>query len=444
MRPGDIVVARTGATTGKSLLLSHMPEPAVFASYLIRLSPAAESLPAFIAAYMRSPEYWRQITRVSKGTAQPGANASILGELEVPVPPLNEQHRIVAKLEALLARSRRAKDVLDTIPALLDRFRQSVLAAAFRGDLTRDWRKMNPDVEPASKFLERIRTERRHRWEEAELKRMRAKGKVPKDDQWKTKYEDPVQIDESGLHELPSGWAWASIEEVCPLAAPVVYGIILPGDDVQGGVPYIRPVDMNSDGTIDFTSMKRTSPSIAAQYQRASLRGGDIVLSIVGTIGKVIVVPDELDGGNITQSSARLRPPDWLSGEYLRLALLSPILRSQYDKFRFGNAVQRLNIEHVRRLALPIAPLEEMKLMVTRAAVALACADKVQTVEQRQHLDKLEQSILAKAFRGELVPQDPTDEPASVLLQRLRAERDKPADSAPNPRPKRRRETKVA
>ncbi|RKG97232.1 restriction endonuclease subunit S [Corallococcus carmarthensis] len=416
-----LLVAMYGATIGKIGILGTPAATNQACAALVAEGLTTDLIP-FVFYYLRSCR--DELRAAGQGGAQPNISQALLKAFPCRLPPHNEQRRIVAKLEALLARSRRAKEALDAIPTLLERFRQSVLAAAFRGDLTRDWREKNPDVEPASEFLARIRTERRHRWEEAELKRMRAKGKVPKDDQWKTKYEAPAQIDESGLQELPSGWAWASIEEVCPLEAPVVYGIILPGDDVKGGVPYIRPIDMNSDGTIDFTSMKRTSSSIAAQYKRASLRSGDIVLSIVGTIGKVIVVPEELEGGNITQSSARLRPPDWLSGDYLRLALLSPILRSQYDKFRFGNAVQRLNIEHVRRLAIPIAPSGEMKLMVTRAAAALACADKVQTVEQRQHLDKLEQSVLAKAFRGELVPQDPNDEPASVLIEGIRAQRE--------------------
>ena len=111
-----------------------------------------------------------------------------------PLPPLNEQRRIVAKLEALLARSRKAREALDAVPALLERFRQSVLAAAFRGDLTADWRAQNPDVEPASKLLERIRAERRRRWEEAELERMVARGKPPKDDRWKAKYEEPADL----------------------------------------------------------------------------------------------------------------------------------------------------------------------------------------------------------------------------------------------------------
>src|ERR1043165_9490088 len=192
-----------------------------------------------------------------------------------PVAPLNEQRRIVGKLEGLLARSRRTKEALDAIPTLLERFRQSVLAAAFRGDLTKDWREKNSDMEPASKLLDRIRAERRRRWEEVELERLRTKGKALRDDRWKEKYENPARLHESDLPKLPNGWAWASMEEVCPLEAPIVYGIILPGDDVRDGVPYIRPVDINTDGTINLKSVKGTTQSIAKQYRRASLRSGD-------------------------------------------------------------------------------------------------------------------------------------------------------------------------
>ncbi len=129
---------------------------------------------------------------------------------------LHEQRRIVSKLESLLARSRRAKEALDAIPALLERFRQSVLAAAFRGDLTADWRAQHPDVEPASKLLERIRAERRLRWEEAELEKMRATGKVPQNDAWKVKYKaKPIDIIE-GCQSLPqtgAGQAWAPVQQ---------------------------------------------------------------------------------------------------------------------------------------------------------------------------------------------------------------------------------------
>jgi type I restriction enzyme S subunit len=132
-------------------------------------------------------------------------------QAEVPIAlQLREQRRIVAKLDALTERSRRAKAALDAIPPLIEKFKQSVLAAAFRGDLTADWRAAHPDVEPASELFKRIRVERRRRWEEAELAKLTAKGKAPTDDRWKAKYEEPEAVDASELPELPRSWCWAS------------------------------------------------------------------------------------------------------------------------------------------------------------------------------------------------------------------------------------------
>src|SRR6185503_10682565 len=122
--------------------------------------------------------------------------------------------RIVTKLEALQARSRRAREALDAVPPLLEKLRQSILAAAFRGDLTKDWRSKHEDVEPASELLKRIRIERRKKWEEAELAKMKAKGKAPTDDKWKAKYKEPEPVDATGLPELPEGWCWASVDDV--------------------------------------------------------------------------------------------------------------------------------------------------------------------------------------------------------------------------------------
>ena len=144
-----------------------------------------------------------------KGTAQ-GVYLKTLSQIPLSIASLPEQRRIVAKIEALQERSRKARAALEAIPPLLEQFRQSVLAAAFRGDLTADWRAQHPDVEPASVLLDRIRAERRRRWEEAELAKMQAKGKMPKDEKWKERYKEPEPVDQTELPELPEGWWWAT------------------------------------------------------------------------------------------------------------------------------------------------------------------------------------------------------------------------------------------
>jgi type I restriction enzyme S subunit len=165
----------------------------------------------FLRDYLNSID----LTPYVSGSAQPKLNQKNLNRVPVPLPPFNEQRRIVEKIEALTARSRKAREALEAIPELLDQFRQSVLAAAFRGDLTADWREQNPDVEPAEALLERIRVERRKRWEEAELEKMRVKGKEPTNEKWKAKYKEPETVDLSELPELPTGWTWASAMQAC-------------------------------------------------------------------------------------------------------------------------------------------------------------------------------------------------------------------------------------
>lgn len=318
------------------------------------------------------------------------------------LPSLDVQRRIVAKLDELLALSRAARERLEAVPALVEQYRQSVLAAAFRGDLTKEWREKNPNVEPASKLIERIRAERRHQWEAAELAKMKAKGTVPKDDKWKAKYQEPERVDATDLPALPPTWCWASVEELCPLDAPAVYGIIQPGPHLEGGVPYIRPLDVDAHGQTRLAELNRTTRTIADAYARSSLRAGDLVLSIVGTIGKVLVVTPDLDGANITQSSIRIRPAEGVPTGYLRRLLQSPLMRRQYDQLRFGNAVQRLNVEHVRRLAVPLAPSAEANAIAGVLEPKLDRAVRMLSAFDSAVTSDFERAILAKAFRGEL------------------------------------------
>ncbi|AMQ19917.1 restriction endonuclease subunit S [Geobacillus sp. JS12] len=135
LNKGDIVIARTGATTGKSFLIDDMPFCSVFASYLIRLTMNENLNPYYLWNYLKSSMYWKQITIVKKGIAQPGANARIIGELIVPLPPIPEQKRIAEKLDNLLEKLENEKQLVLAAEEKLDLVKQSVLQKAFRGEL---------------------------------------------------------------------------------------------------------------------------------------------------------------------------------------------------------------------------------------------------------------------------------------------------------------------
>ena len=206
--------------------------------------------------------------------------------------------------------------------------------------------------------------------------------------------------------KLPPGWRWETLEDIAADGAKILYGILQPGPDMPNGIPYVRPTEIVED-VIDLSSIRRTTPAIAGKYKRSLLKADDIILSIVGTIGKVAIVPPELDGGNITQSSVRIRTSsEKASPHYIAWVLRSPILRRQFDKHRLGTAVPRLNVAHVRALRIPIAPSSDQRRIVaeiekqfSRLEEGVGALRRVQA-----NLKRYRAAVLKAACEGQLVP----------------------------------------
>lgn len=185
-------------------------------------------------------------------------------------------------------------------------------------------------------------------------------------------------------------WQSVKLSEICPSDAPITYGILQPGPIVPGGVPYVRPSEIR-DGQIDLNSIRRTTPEIAAKYKKSAIAEGDVLITIVGTIGSIAMVPPELHGANITQSSARVRVCEKrATRDYIKHYLRSPLAIRQYDQHRLGVAVPRLNLHHVRDLEIPLPPLAEQK----RIAGILDAAD-VLRAKRREALAQLDTLLQA-------------------------------------------------
>ncbi|WP_146659261.1 restriction endonuclease subunit S, partial [Enhygromyxa salina] len=383
----------------------------------------------------------------SKGTTHSTIYFPEVKAFHICLPPLNEQRRIVAKIEALQTHSDAAKQALDAIGPLLERFRQSVLAAAFRGDLTASWREQNPDVEPASALLERIRVERKARfiaaagdkarataeakaraagkaWTEADaatvVEKARAKAEA--------KYVEPEPVDTAGLPELPRGWCWARAEEVSDFITKGTTPDSTSMTQEHGDIPYIKVYNLTMNGALDF-SIDPTyidKETHAGPLSRSGCKPGDVLMNIVGPpLGKVSIVPTAYAEWNINQAIVRYRPLGGLCSKYLSLTLLSDsTLVWAQRRAKATSGQLNLTLEICRSLPVPIAPSPEQKELVSAVNRCLNLNDALnQGAAMMEQMVRLNQSILAKAFRGELVPQDPNDEPASVLLERIRAER---------------------
>lgn len=412
--PGTVCLSRTASVGYVVVMGTEMATSQDFVNWVC--GPALD--PHFLK-YLFIAEN-RSLFRFGKGSTHTTIYFPEVKAFHICLPPLAEQKRIVAKIEELTARSRRAKEALDAVPPLLDQLRQSILAAAFRGDLTADWRAKNPNVEPADQLLARIRTERR-----ASRKSTAKQETSP----------EVTALVAPHLETARSlGWQWSPLEDLCDSGRPITYGIVQTGEHTDGGIPTVRCGDIKGY-CVEPASLKLVEQQIEQQYPRTRLRGGEVLVAIRGTVGGVAVAGAELAGANISREVAMLAVLPGVNPHFLALALASPLGRALLSLHTKGVAQSGVNIADLRAFPLLVPPHDEQVAIVARVHAAFARLEQVnlQAQQSRGFLENLDQSILAKAFRGELVPQDPNDEPASVLLKRIRAARAE-ASAAPRRR----------
>jgi type I restriction enzyme S subunit len=443
LEEGDLVFARTGATVGKSYLIGSDVPSTVFASYLIRVQLHEGISKKLISYFFNSQLYWNQITANSRGIGQPNVNASVLSTLTLPLPPLAEQRRIVTQLDAVMQKLEASQERLDKLPDLLKKFRQAVLAAAVSGKLTEAWRAEQPQGETGADVLNRIHAERRAQWEDKQRAKLSGK-QLSLNDNWKSKYEEPAAPDTSELPELPEGWVWTGFEEIAALEANALkagpFGSALKKDyyTATGYKIYGQEQVIKQDAHYGnyFISQERYDT-----LSSCSVKPGDILISLVGTIGKVLILPEDSLPGIINPRLVKLSlDKSTILPEYAKIYLDSPTVKSHFTKVSHGGTMDILNLSILKELPVPLASIDEQEETVRQVNHYFGLADQLEArFEQAAALvEQLPQALLAKAFSGQLVPQDPNDEPASALLERLHAEPAAPAKG------KRGRKIKVA
>jgi type I restriction enzyme S subunit len=363
-----------------------------------------------MAYFFQSPAYWKQITENISGSAQPNCNATKLSSLTIPVPPLNEQRRIVAKLEKLLSRVDAAQTRLATIPRILKRFRQSVLAPACSGQLTAGWRIRHPNSEPAASRLEKLK--------QARLALVRNGAQAAKISEMFSEIRSVVDP------EVPSGWLTLRAESICDFitkgTTPDTKKITSKGD-----VPFLK-VQHIIDNKLEFSSLPCYVPDETHNgvLKRSKVFPRDVLMNIVGPpLNKVAIVPNDFPEWNINQALAIFRPVGGIEPEYLQLNLsyegtLEHVLRETRGVVGQSN----ISLEQCRHLMILVPSLSEQQEIIRRVEALFKTADALEARyrKAKAHVDKLTQSILAKAFRGELVPQDPNDEPATLMLELIK------------------------
>lgn len=352
-----------------------------------------------------------------------------LGKFELLVPSAAEQARIVEKLEELLSDLDAGVAELKAAQRKLAQYRQSLLKAAVEGALTADWRatrtSSNQPQESGADLLQRIVTERRARWEAKQLGKYAEQGKTPPKG-WQAKYPEPVAPDITDLPELPDGWAWTTVDQLSfivrgasprPAGDPRFFG---------GSIPWITVGSLTADDDmyLDHVGLFVTE---AGKDASRYIEPDTLLLTNSGaTLGvpKITRI-----GGCINDGSVALLDVDEPTKSYLYW-----FLRTQTKRLRAmnqGAAQPNLNTDIVRRIIVPICSdreMAEINTVLNQHVLNLSGQEDAITHSLKQSAAQ-RKNILKAAFAGQLVPQDPNDEPASVLLERIRAERAAPGAS---------------
>jgi len=344
-------------------------------------SPAIDS--HFLRYCISAPEFVEYATRNAAGINLPRVSFGVLAAYPLGLPPVSEQRRIVEEVGRLKLHARAANVELEPLAMLLGSLRQSILAAAFRGDLTADSRRG-----PQTK--DRI-------------------TKMP-----------------TGVSRAPN-WQRRTLKEV---VADAKFGLVrsIAQQSNEGGNLYVRMQHFDLNGIWNQEALTRVQATVReiAEY---ALAPGDVLFNTRNSyelVGKVAIWPGGTEPALFNNNLMRLRFRNDVLPEFMGFQMQAPAFRAQIESSKSATtSVCAIYGKDLFRQPVVVPPLEEQRVVVALIEQALERISKttIRVRSSQQQLAELKQAVLAKAFCGELVPQDPNDEPASVLLERIRAEK---------------------
>ncbi len=391
----DVLITKSGTIGRTAVVKTHTPFSLFVSVALIK--PFKRYVNSdFMSFALRNYINSIDIQQSVKGGVIKNLHIEDLKEIAVPFPPLPEQHRIVAKIEELFTRLDAGVEALKKIKVQLKRYRQAVLKYAFEGKLTQEWRKANKgEIEPASVLLERIK----------EQQKKEVKGK----------FKELPPVDTSELPELPEGWVWANMGDICRIEM----GQSPPGvsyNDGGVGVALINgPVEF---GPSPFSKTVRTKFTSAPTKM---CKENDLILCVRGsTTGRMNIAGSD---ACIGRGVAALRALSHQS--YLNIYV--HFVQRKIFELGTGSTFPNIGYDTICTIPFPLAPVHEQERIALEIEHIFETTDGTEKVIEQslKQSDRLRQSILKRAFEGKLVPQDPTDEPAEKLLHRIKEEKAK-------------------
>lgn len=365
VKRGDVLLNITGASIGRVTTAPDWADGARVNQHVCIIRPCQGVDATYLGAYLSSPEFQSYVWSDNYGVTRQALTKQQILEVSFPLPPQGEQRRIAAKLDTTLTSVDACRQRLDGVEALLKRFRQAVLAAATSGELTREWRKERGEA-----------TE----WEKTTF------GAVCED--------------------ITVGFVGKMADQY-----------------VTTGVPFLRSLNVRPF-YFDPASLAYISESFHTSISKSTLRPGDLVIVRTGAPGQCCVIPESLHEANCSDLVIA-RPGSKLAADYGAIVINSTLGQGFVKSEQVGVAQSHFNVGSMKRAPLQLPSIPEQQEIVRRTQELFSLADQLEArlTAARKIVVRLTPALLAKAFRGELVPQDPGDEPASVLLERIRAAR---------------------
>lgn len=302
------------------------------------------------------------------------------------MPSITEQARIIKGFKKIEQERDELNGEVIHQQTLLKKLRQQILQEAIEGKLTADWRAENPDVEPASELLARIKVEK-----EALIQAKKIKKQKPL----------PPITDEEKPFDLPESWVWCRLGELaCPIRG-ITYGIVKMGEQPKsGGVYALRCSDVRFR-KFDLSNVRKVTEEISNQYRRTILEGGELLLNIRGTLGGCAIVDDAMRGYNIAREVGLIPLLDQSLNQFILNVISSPHFNNEIENNLRGIAYKGLNLNILNRLIIPIPPFPEQQAIVAKVEKLLAICDQLeaQIMQNQAHAEALMQAVLKEAFQ---------------------------------------------
>lgn len=385
------------------------------------LIPKRTLNPIYNYYYLNSSFFINQMKNSSSATTIAILNKSKTEELLFPLPPLEEQKRIVEKLDSLFEKIQKIKEIIEEVKEKTTSRREAILSKAFSGELTEKWRDEN-HTENARELLIKINDEKLKLWED-ECKKAEDEGrKKPAKPKLKTIDEMLVGAEEEP-YKLPNNWVWTRLGDIV---------------DVKGGkrIPkgeefskektkniYLRVTDFKNRG-IDFENLKFISDEIAEKINNYRISSKDIYLSIAGTIGKVGIIPQKIDNSFLTENACKLTNINNIDQKFLLNLLESSLIKKEIKSSITSSGQPKLAIFRIENFPILLPPLEEQKEIVRVLDKVFEEENRIsELISLENKIEILEKTILDRAFRGELGTGNNDDEPAIELLKKCLEER---------------------